>query len=138
MNYECMHLLRGGELYSYSFDDHILFTFSCLNFWKYFSMNVDIFYHRTKKQWKCFETWTIKGWKVRCSNCLPKVRLENPCPVIGRKRTFPLAEYLPVNSKRLLRPKTSNFDFFGSRSKPLKTEKSNNIKNRNWNNVKQN
>lgn len=50
---------------------------------------------------------------------LPKVRLASPFPTIGRNSTLPLIVYLPEIEKRFECPSTSNFDFFGSFSKPL-------------------
>lgn len=58
---------------------------------------------------------------------LPKVRLANPFPVIGKNNTFPAIEYFPRIAKRFVFPKTSNFDVFGFMSNPLmKKEKKTN------------
>lgn len=58
-----------------------------------------------------------------CVVNLPKVRLASPFPTIGRNSTLPSIVYLPEIVKRFDRPSTSNFDFFGSRSKPLQLRK---------------
>lgn len=71
------------------------------------------------RKWEInFEHWHYSRWHCYIP-FLPKVRLANPFPVIGKNNTLPAIEYFPTIVSRFVLPNTSNFDVLGSFPKPL-------------------